>query len=256
MAAVCFGWATVWSTWKDKRMLTPKIWVLQLQVPFPRFSSPYWGEWIIFFTLQVRLAPASPFSQPCLSPTATKLPVTFPAATINLTGSPPPLLFLWCQFLAKTLAPTSAAALFARQFPLQLCSIARITQPPHAHRAGRACGRDTLSSWWAWPNVWMRIWKKSAFSHHVSLQSTGAGDEGGGQALTSSGSCLKNFQTHPIIECQGPQGSCHYFSNLYSFWLTAISPTEQFKAPRPSTIKAPDRQRSKTSQCHVCLRER
>ncbi|XP_056911986.1 collagen alpha-4(IV) chain-like [Takifugu flavidus] len=103
----------------------------------------------------------------------------------------------------------------------------------------------------ACPQGWRSLWTGYSFLMH-----TGAGDEGGGQALTSSGSCLKNFQTHPIIECQGPQGSCHYFSNLYSFWLTTISPKEQFKAPRPGTIKAPDRQRSKTSQCHVCLRER
>lgn len=90
---------------------------------------------------------------------------------------------------------------------------------------------------------------------NVSHQHTGAGDEGGGQSLTSSGSCLKNFRTDPIIECQGPQGSCHYFENLYSFWLTTVTQTEQFVSPRPGTIKAPDRQRSKTSLCHVCLRE-
>lgn len=88
------------------------------------------------------------------------------------------------------------------------------------------------------------------------LQQTGAGDEGGGQSLTSTGSCLKDFRTHPIIECQGARGSCHYFANLYSFWLTTISPTEQFITPRPGTIKAVDEQRSRASQCHVCLRDR
>ncbi|KAF3858330.1 hypothetical protein F7725_011531 [Dissostichus mawsoni] len=77
-----------------------------------------------------------------------------------------------------------------------------------------------------------------------------AGDEGGGQSLSSSGSCLKDFRTHPFIECQGAHGSCHYFANLYSFWLTTVSPTEQFITQRPGTIKAADQQRLKSSQCH------
>lgn len=64
-AAISFGWATVWSTWRDKRRLTLKIWA--------------------------RLVPASLFSPPCLSPTATKLPVTSPVATTNPIGSPPQL---------------------------------------------------------------------------------------------------------------------------------------------------------------------
>lgn len=87
----------------------------------------------------------------------------FPAATINLTGSPPSLPFLWCQFLARKWAPTSVAVLFA--FPLQPCSTARITQPLHAHR-------------------------QHFPSQNVSLQHTGehTGDGGGGPSLTSSGS--------------------------------------------------------------------
>lgn len=52
-------------------------------------------------------------------------------------------------------------------------------------------------------------------------QHTGAGDEGGGQSLTSSGSCLRDFRPQPFVECQGPRGTCHYFANIYSFWLTA-----------------------------------
>uniref|UniRef100_A0A3Q3WKA0 Collagen IV NC1 domain-containing protein n=1 Tax=Mola mola TaxID=94237 RepID=A0A3Q3WKA0_MOLML len=102
----------------------------------------------------------------------------------------------------------------------------------------------------ACPPGWRGLWKGYSF-----LLSTGAGDEGGGQSLTSTGSCLKDFRTHPIIECQGARGSCHYFANLYSFWLTTVSHTEQFVVPNSGTIKAADRQRSRASQCHVCLRE-
>uniref|UniRef100_A0A8C2ZZG7 Collagen IV NC1 domain-containing protein n=1 Tax=Cyclopterus lumpus TaxID=8103 RepID=A0A8C2ZZG7_CYCLU len=102
----------------------------------------------------------------------------------------------------------------------------------------------------ACPAGWRSLWTGYSFLLH-----TGAGDEGGGQSLTSSGSCLKDFRTHPFIECQGARGSCHYFANLYSFWLTTVSHTEQFITQRPGTIKAADKQRHKASQCHVCLRE-
>lgn len=88
----------------------------------------------------------------------------------------------------------------------------------------------------------------------LSLQHTGAGDEGGGQSLASTGSCLKDFRAHPFIECQGARGSCHYFSNLHSFWLTTVSHIEDFGTPTPETIKAADQQRRKASQCHVCIR--
>lgn len=89
----------------------------------------------------------------------------------------------------------------------------------------------------------------------ASLQHTGSGDAGGGQSLASSGSCLKDFRSHPFIECQGARGSCHYFANLYSFWLTTVSHREQFITQEPDTIVGADKQRHKTSQCHVCFRE-
>ncbi|XP_028283282.1 collagen alpha-4(IV) chain-like [Parambassis ranga] len=100
------------------------------------------------------------------------------------------------------------------------------------------------------PPGWRSLWTGYSFLLH-----TGAGGEGGGQSLTSSGSCLKDFRTHPFIECQGARGSCQYFANLYSFWLTTVSPTEQFIAAKPGTIKAADQQRHKASQCNVCRRE-
>uniref|UniRef100_A0A8C5DU44 Collagen IV NC1 domain-containing protein n=1 Tax=Gouania willdenowi TaxID=441366 RepID=A0A8C5DU44_GOUWI len=102
----------------------------------------------------------------------------------------------------------------------------------------------------ACPPGWRSLWTGYSF-----LLQTGAGNHGGGQSLTSSGSCLKDFRTHPFIECQGARGSCHYFSNLHSYWLTTISEKDQFIAKRPHTIKAAEQQRRKTSQCNVCLRD-
>lgn len=67
------------------------------------------------------------------------------------------------------------------------------------------------------PPTWASVWSGYSFLMH-----TGAGDEGGGQSLTSSGSCLQIFRPQPFVECQGPRGTCHYFSNIYSFWLTRV----------------------------------
>ncbi|KAK7919109.1 hypothetical protein WMY93_010393 [Mugilogobius chulae] len=67
------------------------------------------------------------------------------------------------------------------------------------------------------PPLWAPLWTGFSFLMH-----TGAGDEGGGQSLTSSGSCLALFRPQPFVECQGPRGTCHYFSNIYSFWLTRV----------------------------------
>ena len=54
------------------------------------------------------------------------------------------------------------------------------------------------------------------------MQHTGAGAEGGGQPLSSPGSCLEDFRASPFIECNGARGTCHYFANTLSFWLATI----------------------------------
>ncbi|KAG7229288.1 hypothetical protein INR49_012946 [Caranx melampygus] len=95
-------------------------------------------------------------------------------------------------------------------------------------------------------NSFVPTWLEEPVDGYSFLLHTGAGDEGGGQSLTSSGSCLKDFRTHPFIECQGARGSCHYFANLYSFWLTTVSQTDMFIAAKPGTIKAADKQRRKS----------
>lgn len=100
------------------------------------------------------------------------------------------------------------------------------------------------------PPGWRSLWAGYSFLMH-----SGAGDEGGGQSLTSSGSCLRDFRAQPFVECQGPRGTCHYFANVYSFWLTHVSLDEQFgPGPVPSVLKAADQQRQQASRCHVCTK--
>ncbi|XP_037081425.1 collagen alpha-2(IV) chain-like [Pollicipes pollicipes] len=60
---------------------------------------------------------------------------------------------------------------------------------------------------------------------------------GGGQSLSSPGSCLEDFRARPSIECSGARGSCHYFANKFSFWLATIDDDEQFGRPRSATLK-------------------
>lgn len=89
----------------------------------------------------------------------------------------------------------------------------------------------------------------------LSWQHTGAGDQGGGQALMSPGSCLEDFRAAPFLECQGRQGTCHFFANKYSFWLTTVRADSQFSsAPTPDTLKESQAQRQRTSRCQVCMK--
>jgi len=90
---------------------------------------------------------------------------------------------------------------------------------------------------------------------HCSFQHTGSGDQGGGQSLMSPGSCLEDFRSAPFIECQGQRGTCQFFANEYSFWLTTVMPDLQFaSAPLSGTLKEGQEQRKKISRCQVCLK--
>ncbi|KAG5847715.1 hypothetical protein ANANG_G00129140 [Anguilla anguilla] len=110
-----------------------------------------------------------------------------------------------------------------------------------------------------WRSLWYSFpWCTASVTEGVrsALQHTGSGDEGGGQSLTSAGSCLKDFRSQPFIECQGPRGTCHYFSSAYSFWLTRVGVAEQFSpAPAAGTLKEAWQQRQTTSRCNVCMKE-
>ena len=110
--------------------------------------------------------------------------------------------------------------------------------------------------------------------------------EGGGQSLSSPGSCLEDFRASPFIgnlkkikikldysltffycncklwfvlicflictECNGARGTCHFFANKFSFWLTQIEEDAQFERPKPETLKANLVQR--VSRCTVCVK--
>lgn len=86
----------------------------------------------------------------------------------------------------------------------------------------------------------------------LSPQHTAAGDEGGGQSLSSPGSCLEDFRTTPFIECNGAKGTCHYFANKYSFWLTSLDQSFQSQ-PSSETLKA-GQHLSRISRCQVCMK--
>jgi collagen type IV alpha len=99
------------------------------------------------------------------------------------------------------------------------------------------------------PSGWTALWMGYSFAMH-----TAAGAEGGGQSLSSPGSCLEDFRATPFIECNGARGSCHYFANKYSFWLTTIDPDRMFDKPETDTLKAGN-QRSRVSRCQVCIKD-
>uniref|UniRef100_A0A8C3BLS0 Collagen IV NC1 domain-containing protein n=1 Tax=Cairina moschata TaxID=8855 RepID=A0A8C3BLS0_CAIMO len=100
------------------------------------------------------------------------------------------------------------------------------------------------------PMNWRSLWIGYSFLMH-----TGSGDQGGGQSLTSPGSCLEDFRSAPFIECQGQRGTCQFFANEYSFWLTTVMPELQFaSAPLSGTLKEGQEQRKKISRCQVCLK--
>uniref|UniRef100_A0A8C0WIH9 Collagen IV NC1 domain-containing protein n=1 Tax=Castor canadensis TaxID=51338 RepID=A0A8C0WIH9_CASCN len=99
------------------------------------------------------------------------------------------------------------------------------------------------------PLGWRSLWIGYSFLMH-----TAAGAEGGGQSLVSPGSCLEDFRATPFIECNGAQGTCHYFANKYSFWLTTVEERQQFREePVSETLKA-GQLHTRVSRCQVCMK--
>uniref|UniRef100_A0A3B3DSJ3 Collagen IV NC1 domain-containing protein n=1 Tax=Oryzias melastigma TaxID=30732 RepID=A0A3B3DSJ3_ORYME len=99
------------------------------------------------------------------------------------------------------------------------------------------------------PSNWATLWTGYSFIMH-----TGAGDEGGGQSLTSSGSCLTEFKSLPFLECQGPRGTCHFFANIYSFWLTHQGGGASSTHRNSSTLIDPMQHKNYISRCRVCMK--
>jgi len=79
------------------------------------------------------------------------------------------------------------------------------------------------------PAGWKDLWIGWSFAMH-----TAAGPGGGGQSLSSP-------------------GSCHYFANKYSFWLSTIERNEQFVTPQQQTLKSGN-MRERVSRCQVCIK--
>nr|BAM17848.1 collagen type IV [Papilio xuthus] len=98
------------------------------------------------------------------------------------------------------------------------------------------------------PAGWRELWIGYSFVMH-----TGAGGQGGGQALASPGSCLEDFRSTPFIECNGEGGTCHHFANKLSFWLTIIEDNKQFAKPERDTLKS-GRLLERVSRCSVCIK--
>jgi collagen type IV alpha len=94
----------------------------------------------------------------------------------------------------------------------------------------------------------MPMWTGYSFIMH-----TGTGGHGGGQSLSSPGSCLEIHRAAPFIECHG-RGTCNYFANTYSFWLTTLEQADQFKAPEEYTLKTGNLF-SRVSRCSVCKKQ-
>lgn len=86
------------------------------------------------------------------------------------------------------------------------------------------------------------------------FQHTAAGAEGGGQSLVSPGSCLEDFRATPFIECSGARGTCHYFANKYSFWLTTVEERGQFREDPVSETLKTGQLHTRVSRCQVCMK--
>lgn len=90
----------------------------------------------------------------------------------------------------------------------------------------------------------------------MKLQVAGAGKTGSGQSLSSAGSCLETFRPKPFVECQGARGTCQFWSDKYSFWLTTVDPSREFETQDTKVLNSNkgDDLTSRVSRCRVCLR--
>ena len=97
------------------------------------------------------------------------------------------------------------------------------------------------------PNEWSELWAGYSF-----LQYTGKGKTGGGTDLSSPGSCLESFRASPFMECYG-RGTCDFYHNAFSFWLSTIEEELQFANPSEMVMKAGNLN-THVSRCKVCKR--
>ena len=110
----------------------------------------------------------------------------------------------------------------------------------------------------AWNTNWFYQWRLKFNFLPFFLQVAGAGNTGAGQELSQSGSCLEKFRPNPFVECQGARGTCHFFSDKMSYWLTTIERRDMFTTPRSKTLSKEKGEdlKSVVSKCQVCVRRR
>jgi len=101
------------------------------------------------------------------------------------------------------------------------------------------------------PLGWSSLWSGYSF-----MMMTGSGGTGTGESLTSSGSCLESFRTNPFIECNGARGTCNFFADQFSFWLTTINRQSMFQTMNMRTLHGDkgDILTSRVSRCRVCTK--
>jgi len=103
---------------------------------------------------------------------------------------------------------------------------------------------------------------ESLWTGYSFLMLAGKGKTGAGQQLSSAGSCLSRFVHSPAVECQGGRGSCSFFADKFSFWLTTIDKARMFDRPGSSMsqrVISVNRGRevlNRVSRCRVCMKRR
>uniref|UniRef100_A0A3B3S9G8 Collagen IV NC1 domain-containing protein n=2 Tax=Paramormyrops kingsleyae TaxID=1676925 RepID=A0A3B3S9G8_9TELE len=139
------------------------------------------------------------------------------------------------------MAPTSGAQI---QQHISRCVVCETRSPIFAMHS-----QDASSP--LCPSGWRTLWRGYSFLMHTS-----GGDIGAGQALMSPGSCLKDFRTQPVIECQGERGTCSYFTMGFSFWLTHVDELGQSELDKSLEIlKDEMQQRQHAGRCSVCMKQ-
>merc|ERR1712054_53810 len=99
------------------------------------------------------------------------------------------------------------------------------------------------------PNGYKSLWLGYSFLAHTS-----EGAEGGGQDMSSPGSCLEDFRATPFIECTGARGTCQFFANSLSFWVRTFNANQQFADPQLQALKGKVNSRNQVSRCKVCVK--
>jgi collagen type IV alpha len=103
------------------------------------------------------------------------------------------------------------------------------------------------------PDNWVEVWNGYSFIMHTF------GGRGGGQQLSSPGSCLEYFRYAPLIECNNGMSLCHYWSDAKAYYLRNIDPDQQFRKPpskflNENTENSSEKVRREVSRCRVCMK--